>query len=141
MTPGYWNRPPGDSDAFTADGWLRTGDAARQDEDGYYYIVDRWRDMFISGGENVYPAEIESVIAELDVVAEVGVIGVPHPKWGEVGRAFVVLKTGAVIDHEAILDHCRSRLARYKVPREVRLVDTLAHTGSGKIAKRELPRD
>lgn len=87
VTPGYWNRPPGDSDAFTADGWLRTGDAARQDEDGYYYIVDRWRDMFISGGENVYPAEVESVIAELDVVAEVAVIGVPHPKWGEVGRA------------------------------------------------------
>jgi fatty-acyl-CoA synthase len=141
VTPGYWNRPTGDRDAFTADGWLRTGDAARQDEDGYYYIVDRWKDMFISGGENVYPAEIESVIAELDVIAEVAVIGAPHPKWGEVGRAFIVLKAGAVFDYAGILDHCREKLARYKVPREVRLVDTLPHTGTGKIAKRELRRD
>jgi fatty-acyl-CoA synthase len=141
VTPGYWNNPPGARDAFTADGWLKTGDAARQDEDGYYYIVDRWKDMFISGGENVYPAEIESVIAELDGIAEVAVIGVTHPKWGEVGRAFAVLKTGVAIEPDEIIDHCRGRLARYKVPREVRLVEALPHTGSGKIAKRELSRE
>lgn len=141
VTPGYWNLPEADRDAFTADGWLLSGDAARQDEDGYYYIVDRWKDMFISGGENVYPAEIENVIAELDGITENAVIGVPHDKWGEVGRAFVVLKEGAALDEAEILDHCRARLARYKIPREVRFVAALPRTGSGKVAKRELPRD
>ena len=93
ITPGYWNRPDANEDSFT-DGFLHTGDAARQDEDGFYYVVDRWKDMYISGGENVYPAEVESVIFELPEVAEVAVIGVPDEKWVEVGRALVVLKEG-----------------------------------------------
>ena len=138
---GYWNLPEADLEAFTSDGWLRSGDAARQDEDGYYFIVDRWKDMFISGGENVYPAEVENVIFQLDGVLENAVVGVPHAKWGEVGRAFVVLKPGSSLDATAILDHCRDRLARYKIPLEVRLLESLPHNGTGKIAKRELPRD
>jgi fatty-acyl-CoA synthase len=141
VTPGYWNLPEANREAFTADGWLRTGDAARQDEDGYYYIVDRWKDMFISGGENVYPAEIENVIAGLGAVLENAVVGVPHEKWGEVGRAFIVLKSGASLDEAAVIDHCTNQLARYKVPRDIRFVDTLPHNATGKIAKRELPRD
>lgn len=138
---GYWNLPEANRQAFTADGWLRSGDAARQDEDGYYYIVDRWKDMFISGGENVYPAEIENVISQLGGIQENSVVGVPHEKWGEVGRAFVVLKPGSELDEAAILGHCRKYLASYKVPREVRFLDTLPHNATGKVAKRQLTRD
>jgi fatty-acyl-CoA synthase len=141
VTPGYWNLPETDLQAFTADGWLRSGDAARQDEDGYYYIVDRWKDMFISGGENVYPVEIENVISQLDSVLENAVVGVPHEKWGEVGRAFVVLKPNGYLEEAAILDHCGKHLAGYKVPKEVRFLDALPHNATGKVAKRELPRD
>lgn len=141
VTPGYWNWPEANRTAFTEDGWFHTGDAARQDEDGYYYIVDRWKDMFISGGENVYPVEVENVIYQLDGVLENAVIGVPHEKWGEVGRAFVVLKPGANLDEAAVLEHCGSQLARYKVPKDVRFIDTLPHNATGKILKHQLPRD
>ena len=141
VTPGYWNRPEANREAFTEDGWFHTGDAARTDEDGYFYIVDRWKDMFISGGENVYPVEVENAIYELDGVLENAVVGVPNMKWGEVGRAYVVLKDGSNLDGGAILEHCRDRIARYKVPKEVRLVDELPHNATGKILKHELPRD
>ena len=93
VTPGYWNRPDANTESFT-DGWLHSGDAARVDEDGYYYIVDRWKDMYISGGENVYPAEVENVLYQLPGIAEVAVIGVPDERWIEVGRAIVVLREG-----------------------------------------------
>jgi len=139
--PGYWNRPEANAEAFTDDGWFHTGDAARQDEDGYYYIVDRWKDMFISGGENVYPVEVENVIYQLDGVLENAVIGVPHDKWGEVGRAYVVLKPGSNLDEGAVTDHCKSQLATYKVPKEVRLIDELPHNATGKVLKHQLPRD
>ncbi len=141
VTPGYWNRPEANKQVFTDDGWFHTGDAARMDEDGYYYIVDRWKDMFISGGENVYPAEVENVIYQMDGVLENAVVGVPHDKWGEVGRAFVVLKPGANLDDEAILTHCRSQLATFKVPKQVRYLDELPHNATGKVLKHELPRD
>jgi fatty-acyl-CoA synthase len=141
VTTGYWNLPEADRQAFTADGWLRSGDAARQDDDGYYYIVDRWKDMFISGGENVYPAEIENVIARLGGVLENAVVGVPHPKWGEVGRAFVVLKPDSGLDEAAILRHCAKYLARFKIPGEVRFLDSLPHNATGKVAKLQLGRD
>lgn len=140
VTPGYWNRPEASAAAFTADGWFHTGDAARQDEEGYYYIVDRWKDMFISGGENVYPVEVENAIYQLDGVLETAVVGVAHEKWGEVGRAFVVLKEGANLDEAAVLEHCASQLARYKVPKEVRFIDGLPHNATGKILKHQLPR-
>ena len=141
VTPGYWNRPEANKQVFTEDGWFHTGDAARMDEDGYYYIVDRWKDMFISGGENVYPVEVENVIYQLDGVLENAVVGVPHEKWGEVGRAFVVLKPGANLDDEAILTHCRSQLAAFKVPKQVRYLEELPHNATGKILKPQLPRD
>ncbi len=140
VLPGYWNRPELNKEIFTEDGFFHTGDAARQDSDGYYYIVDRYKDMFISGGENVYPVEVENVIFQLDGVLENAVIGVPNDKWGEVGRAYVVLKEGANLDDNAIIDHCQSQLARYKVPREVRMMDELPHNATGKVLKHELPR-
>jgi fatty-acyl-CoA synthase len=141
VTPGYWNRPEANRTSFTEDGWFHTGDAARQDEDGYYYVVDRWKDMFISGGENVYPVEVENVIYQLDGVLENAVVGIPHAKWGEVGRAFVVLKAGANLDEAAVLEHCGAQLARYKVPKEVRFLDDLPHNATGKVLKHQLPRD
>ena len=140
VTPGYWNQPEANRTSFTSDGWFHTGDAVRQDEDGYYYIVDRWKDMFISGGENVYPVEVENVIYQLDGVLENAVVGIPHEKWGEVGRAFVVLKAGANLDEAAVIDHCGSQLARYKVPKEVRFLDDLPHNATGKVLKHQLPR-
>ena len=140
VLPGYWNKPELNAEIFTEDGFFHTGDAARQDEDGYYYIVDRFKDMFISGGENVYPVEVENVIYQLDGVLENAVIGVAHEKWGEVGRAYVVLKAGANLDERAIIEHCRSQLARYKVPQQVRMMDGLPHNATGKVLKHQLPR-
>ena len=93
ITPGYWNRPDANASSFT-DGWLHTGDAARVDEEGFYYIVDRWKDMYISGGENVYPAEVENVLHQLTAIAEAAVIGIPDAQWGEVGMAIVAVKPG-----------------------------------------------
>ncbi len=140
VTPGYWNKPEANKAAFTEDGFFHTGDAARVDEDGYYYIVDRWKDMFISGGENVYPVEVENVIYQLSGVLENAVIGIPDEKWGEVGRAFIVLKDGANLDENAVVDHCRSQLATFKVPKEVQLIEELPHNATGKVLKHQLPR-
>ena len=137
ITPGYWNRPDANEESFH-DGFLATGDAARRDDDGFYYIVDRWKDMYISGGENVYPAEVESVIYQLDQVGEVAVIGVADEKWVEVGRAIVVLKEGAELDEATVINHCRENLARYKVPQSVRFIDEIPHNATGKVLKREL---
>ena len=147
VTPGYWRRPDADRDSFSAAGpgepsgwkWLHTGDAARQDEDGYFYIVDRWKDMYISGGENVYPAEVESVLYGLGGVVETAVVGVPDQRWGEVGHAIVVLKPGAEVTEEAVVEHCRTRLARFKVPKSVAFrSEPLPRNAAGKILKTEL---
>ena len=137
VTPGYWNKPEANAAAFV-DGWFRTGDAAICDADGYYTIVDRWKDMYISGGENVYPAEVENVLYQLNTIAECAVIGIPHEKWGEVGRAYIVLKAGAETTAEAVQAHCRAQLARYKVPAEVRLIAELPHNATGKVTKHAL---
>lgn len=141
VTPGYWANPEANAVAFTGDGWFRTGDAARQDEDGYFYIVDRRKDMYISGGENVYPAEIENAIYALDTVLETAVVGVPDDKWGHVGRAFVVAKPGQTLNESMVVTHCKARLATFKVPKQVRVVDELPHNATGKILKHQLPRD
>ena len=138
VTPGYWNLPAVTAQAITADGWLHTGDVALQDADGFYFIVDRWKDMYISGGENVYPAEVENVLYSHAAVKEAAVIGVPDARWGEVGRALVVLKEGATVEAAALIDLCRSRLARYKVPKSVRFVSELPRTAAGKVRKTEL---
>jgi fatty-acyl-CoA synthase len=139
VTPGYWNKPEANALAFT-DGWFRTGDAAVADAEGYISIVDRWKDMYISGGENVYPAEVENVLYQMNAVGECAVIGIPHEKWGEVGRAFIVMKPGAETTGEAITTHCRAQLARYKVPAEIRFVAELPHNATGKVTKHALPK-
>ncbi|MFN2222878.1 MAG: AMP-binding protein, partial [Candidatus Promineifilaceae bacterium] len=137
VTTGYWNRPEATAKAIV-DGWLHSGDAARYDEEGFYYIVDRWKDMFISGGENVYPAEVENVIYQHPAVADVAVIGVPHPKWQEVGKAILVLKQGQSVTEGEIITFCQGKLARYKIPKSVAFVDMLPRTAAGKVLKREL---
>ncbi|MFJ8014986.1 long-chain fatty acid--CoA ligase [Streptomyces sp. NPDC096339] len=132
---GYWGRPE-DTEAAFADGrWLRTGDIARTDGDGYAYIVDRVKDMFVSGGENVYPAEVEDALLTHPAVAECAVIGVPDPVWGEVGRAVVVLRPDVHAGEDDILGHLRGRLAKYKIPKSVVLTEDLPRTASGKIVK------
>lgn len=139
LSPGYWNRPALPSLADQG-GWLRTGDAARRDADGFYYLVDRKKDMFISGGENVYPAEVEAAILELDVIAEVAVIGVPDARWGEVGWAYIVPRAGHPVTPDQVMAHLEGRCARYKRPQRVIITDTLPRTGSGKVQKHLLLR-
>jgi fatty-acyl-CoA synthase len=135
ITPGYWNRPQETARAFTADGWFCTGDIARQDHDGFVTLVDRRRDMFISGGENVFPAEVEMVLADHPDIAEAAVIGVADARWGEVGRAFVVMKSGHALDPAALASHCATRIARYKVPKEFIQTEALPRTAFGKLQK------
>ncbi|MDL4816252.1 acyl-CoA synthetase [Actinomadura opuntiae] len=142
VTPGYWNAPDATASAFTEDGWFRSGDIAHVDPEGYYYIVDRVKDMFISGGENVYPAEVEAAIFEHPAVAEAAVIGVPDRRWGEVGRAFVVTAPGAALDLDDLRAFLAGRLAKYKIPVYLDVVDDLPRTGSNKVQKgrlRDLP--
>ncbi|QDO99064.1 long-chain fatty acid--CoA ligase [Ferrovibrio terrae] len=135
VTPGYWNNESATKSAFTRDGWLRTGDVARRDANGYYYIVDRIKDMFISGGENVYPAEVEIVIYRFPGVLECAVIGVPDEKWGEVGCAYVLPQPGGSVDGEALRVYCRENLAAYKVPKHIRIIEDFPRTAAGKVQK------
>ncbi len=137
VTPGYWRLPEVTAQSIE-DGWLHSGDVAMRDEDGYYYIVDRWKDMFISGGENVYPAEVENVLYQLPQVAEVAVIGVADERWGEVGRVIVVLKPDQTLTEDEIIAHCREHVGRYKVPKSVVFIDKLPRNLAGKIVKGEL---
>ncbi|MEV4476189.1 long-chain fatty acid--CoA ligase [Nonomuraea sp. NPDC049504] len=137
VTPGYWRDPEATRAAFS-DGWFHSGDLAVLDEDGHLYVVDRVKDMFISGGENVYPAEVEAAIFEHPAVAEVAVLGAPDAKWGEVGRAFLVLRPGAHVTAGELRDFLRPRLAAYKIPAHVEVVGDLPKTGSGKIHKPRL---
>ena len=137
ITPGYWNRPDATAGAFEGR-WLKTGDAARMDSEGFYYIVDRWKDMYISGGENVYPAEVENVLYQLPQVAEAAIIGVPSDKWGEVGLAVLALKAGQTLDKDTVLAHCQGKLARFKIPTDIAIVPALPRNATGKVLKREL---
>ncbi|WP_369253150.1 acyl-CoA synthetase [Geodermatophilus amargosae] len=134
---GYWNEPERTAEVVV-DGWYHSGDAATVDEEGYLYIRDRYKDMIISGGENVYPAEVESALRELPTVQEAAVIGVPDPQWGEVGLAVVVPAPGAPEDGEALLTALRTRLAGFKMPRHVDFVQELPKTATGKIRKPDL---
>ena len=137
ITPGYWNRPDATASSFEGR-WLKTGDAAKIDVEGFVYIVDRWKDMYISGGENVYPAEVENVLYQLPQVAEAAIIGVPSEKWGEVGLAVLALKPGASIELAELVSHCASRLAKFKVPSDLAIVEALPRNATGKVLKREL---
>ena len=135
---GYWNNPKASAEVLDSDGWFHTGDMVRHDEEWYFYVVDRKKDMFISGGENVYPVEIESVLYKHPAVHMCAVVGVPDPKWGEVGKACVVLKPGTKATEEELLGFMQQSLARYKVPKRVAFLDALPMSGMGKILKREL---
>jgi long-chain acyl-CoA synthetase len=138
---GYWNRPGETAAALTPDGWLRTGDAGYLDADGYLYIHDRVKDMIVTGGENVYPAEIESVLMSHPAVADAAVIGVPDDRWGETVKAVVVRAPGDAgnsLDDQSVIEYCRGELAHYKCPTSVDWVDALPRNPSGKILKREL---
>ncbi|QFZ19523.1 acyl-CoA synthetase [Saccharothrix syringae] len=140
VTPGYWRDPVSTDAAFLPGGWFRTGDLGRFDADGHLHVVDRLKDMFISGGENVYPAEVENALAEHPAVVEAAVVGVPDPRWGEVGRAFVRYAEGGGPSREELREFLAARLAKYKVPVHVEVVGALPRTGSGKVRKSELRR-
>jgi acyl-CoA synthetase (AMP-forming)/AMP-acid ligase II len=136
---GYWNAENRTDLAKTvARGWLHTGDLGRMAEDGHLWLVDRVGDMIISGGYNIYPREVEDVVAEVPEVAEVAVVGVADPDWGQRVVAVVTARAGATVDEAAVLEHCRSRMASYKKPKEVRVVDSFPLSSTGKIAKRVL---
>ena len=135
---GYWRRPAETRAAFTDDGWFRTGDIVRADAEGYHWIIDRRKDMFISGGENIYPAEIEAVLAGHPDIAECAVVGVPDARWGEVGHLFVVAARGRQPDSQRILAALETRLARYKLPKHVSFLAALPRNGAGKILKNNL---
>ncbi len=137
VSPGYWRDEAATATAHR-DGWLHTGDVAVRDEEGFLRIVDRLKDMYISGGENVYPAEVEAAIHAHPDVAECAVVGVPDERWGEVGRAFVVLRPGSATTEADLLAHLDGRLARYKLPRTIVLTPDLPHNASGKLVKSRL---
>jgi fatty-acyl-CoA synthase len=140
VSPGYWRQPAATQAAFADDGWLRTGDLAQVDDEGYLYITGRLKDMIISGGENVYPAEVEQALYTHPAVAECAVIGVPDATWGEAGRAIVVLRDGQPVTEAELIAHLDGRLARYKIPKSVVFAGQLPHTASGKLAKPDLRR-
>jgi len=135
---GYHGLPDATADAFTADGWFRSGDLGYLDPDGYLYIADRLKDMIISGGENIYPAEVENVISDIEGVSGVAVIGVPDERWGEVPWAIVTVRDGASVTTEQVREFLDGKLARYKIPRNVVVVDELPRTASGKVRKADL---
>ena len=136
---GYFNRPQANAEAFS-DGWFRSGDLARIDADGYLYIVDRKKDMVVTGGYNVYCKEVEQVLQQLPEVADAAVVGVPDPLYGEAVAAFIELREGARLSAEAVIEHCRGLLAGYKKPRLVRFVERLPRNSLGKVLKAELRR-
>ena len=133
--PGYWRNPEATAAAFTSDGWLRTGDVAECDDEGFYRIKGRLKEMYISGGENVYPAEVEAVLHEHPQVADAAVVGVPDERWGEVGVAFVVCDG---VNEDELFEWCRARLARFKVPKSFRFIGEIPRNGMGKMQKQEL---
>jgi fatty-acyl-CoA synthase len=137
VTPGYWRNPEATKESIK-DGWFYTGDLVREDEDGFLYVVDRKKNMFISGGENIYPAEIEKFLYTHPDIEEVAVIGVPDEKWGEVGKAFIRLKEGRTLDIESIKKFCEGNLARYKIPKYFEFVDAIPKNETGKVNRKEL---
>ena len=135
---GYWNEPEETKKTIESNGWVHTGDLAKQDEEGYYYIVGRRKEMYISGGENIFPVEIEELLFKHPAIDLAAVIGVPDDKWGEVGKAFITLKPDKTTTIDAIREYLAQRLAKYKVPKYFEIKDNLPTSASGKILKREL---
>ena len=135
---GYCNRPEATDETITTDGWLRTGDAALADADGFVFLQDRVKDMIITGGQNVYPVEVENALLGHPAIADVAVIGVPDERWGEAVKAIVVRKPGADAEPEEIIAFARERIAHFKTPSSVDFADALPRNPSGKVLKREL---
>lgn len=135
ITPGYFENDRATREAFDAEGWLRTGDIVRRDADGYHYIVDRMTDMYISGGENVYPAEVERILQEHPDILEASVIGIPDDRWGEVGAAFLIARPGRTVDLDTLDTWCRERVATYKIPKRFQLETDFPRTAAGKVRK------
>jgi fatty-acyl-CoA synthase len=141
ITPGYFNRPAETAEALVDGDWLRSGDLGRQDEDGYYYIVGRIKDMYISGGENVYAAEVENQLAGHPDILEAAVIGVADEKWGEVGYAYLLVQPGHTLPaHAELIAFCRPRMAAYKAPKYFVPVSDFPRTAAGKVQKHLLPK-
>jgi len=134
---GYWKRPEATAETIV-DGWLHSGDIARKDKDGFYYIMDRKKDMIISGGENIYPAEIEDALLGNLKVADVAVIGYEHEKWGEAVKAIIVVKPGEELTEEELIEWCQGKIGRYKIPKKVVITDAIPRTPTGKILKKDL---
>ncbi len=139
VTPGYWKAPE-ETEAAFLDGWFKTGDAGRIDDEGSIYIVGRYKDVFISGGENVYPAEIENVLDSMDGVLMAAVVGVPDPKWGEVGLAAIQARPDSTLDEADVTNYLQQHLASFKIPKHVVFVDELPLSAQGKVRKDELRR-
>ncbi len=135
---GYWQNPEGTAKSFLDDQWCSVGDMARFDEDGYYFLVDRAQDMIVSGGTNIYPAEVENVIMGMEGIADVGVIGVPDEKWGELVKAVVVLKPGHEVSEEEVIAYCRQHLAGFKIPKSVDYIEAIPRNAAGKMLKKDL---
>jgi acyl-CoA synthetase (AMP-forming)/AMP-acid ligase II len=135
---GYLNKPDATAEVITEDGWFRTGDMGKVDDDGFVYVEDRLKDMIISGGENIYSPEIERVLAEHPAVMEVAIIGVPDDRWGESVKAVVALKPGSEATEEELIGWCREHLAGYKCPKSVDILEALPRNPTGKILKRDL---
>ena len=135
VSAGYWRRPEETKAAFTAEGWFRSGDIGSVDDNGYLFVMDRKKDMFISGGENVYPAEIEAALADFPGLADCAVIGVPDERWGEVGHLCLTAQPDVQATPGALLAHLETRLARYKIPKYVSVMESLPRNGAGKLVK------
>jgi long-chain acyl-CoA synthetase len=135
---GYWNMPDETAKSINAEGWFRSGDAGYVDADGYVYIHDRVKDMIVSGGENVYPAEVENVLMSHPAIADCAVIGVPHEKWGETAKAMVVKKADVEVTEQEIIEFARERLAKFKCPTSVDWLEALPRNPSGKVLKKDL---
>ena len=136
-TPGYWENPEATADSLQ-DGWFSTGDVVRQDPDGFLYVVDRKKNMFISGGENVYPVEVEKFLHTHTDILDVAVIGVPDEKWGETGKAFIVLRPGSALSAEEVWEFCKGKLAKFKIPGHIEFIDELPKGDTGKIDRQKL---
>jgi acyl-CoA synthetase (AMP-forming)/AMP-acid ligase II len=137
MMRGYWNNPEATRSAIV-DGWYHSGDGGRLDEEGYLYIADRIKDMIISGGENIYPTEVENALLSHPAVAEAAVLGVPDEKWGEAVSAIIVLAPGQTVTDAELIDYLRAHLAGFKIPRRYRVVDSIPRTPTGKVQKFKL---
>jgi fatty-acyl-CoA synthase len=139
VTPGYWRNEAETKNAIR-DGWFHTGDLMIKDKDGFYFVVDRIKNMYISGGENVYPAEVEHVISRHPAVNDVAIVGVPDEKWGETGKAYIVLEEGNTTTKQEIIDYCIQKLAKYKVPKHIAFMDELPQNDAGKIDRKKLKK-